>query len=202
MYNSTKSSMQERLPSCQQPVMSETCWNAINVEASQILHKLSTVSVDKFYEFAVVFYNYVIRLVEGFGRLDVAFNRYFKKFKSTYQKRTRFLRYTGITHNWWCSLSTQFPSFAHKHGLGLYLALKIVSIHSDVGNTHLLCATHNTSVISFPPTVNDTVFQISSTAEEADQKIIPHCIKVRYFFTEIILYTLYTFYYTMCNYIL
>ena len=61
----------------------------------------------------------------------------------------------------------------NKHDLGLYLASKIVSIHSDVGNTHLLlCATHNNSEISFPPTENDTVFQISSTAEEADQKII------------------------------
>ena len=54
---------------------------------------------------------------------------------------------------------------------------KTVSIHNDVGNAHLLlCTTHNNSlitpVISFPPTVNDTVFQISNTAEEADQKII------------------------------
>ena len=63
-----------------------------------------------------------------------------------------------------------------------------MSIHNDVGNTHLLlCTTHNNSlitpIISFPPTVNDTVFQISNTAEEADQKIIwhaLHCIKVGY----------------------
>ena len=48
-----------------------------------------------------------------------------------------------------------------------------MSILSDAGNTHLLlCAAHNNSVISFPPTVNDAVFQISSTAEEAHQKII------------------------------
>ena len=64
-----------------------------------------------------------------------------------------------------------------------------MSHHSDVGDTHLLlCATHNNSVISFPPTVNDTVFQISSTAEEANQKITwhaLHCIKVRYSFIEI-----------------
>ena len=77
----------------------------------------------------------------------------------------------------------------NKHDLGLYLASKIVSIHSDVGNMHLLlCATYDDSVISFPPTVNDTVFQISSTAEEADQKIIRHalhCIKVGYSFIEI-----------------
>ena len=77
----------------------------------------------------------------------------------------------------------------NKHDLGLYLASKIVSIHSDVGNMQLLlCATYDDSVISFPPTVNDTVFQISSTAEEADQKIIRHalhCIKFGYSFIEI-----------------
>ena len=35
-------------------------------------------SADNFYEFAVVFYNYVIHLVEGFDRLDVVFDRYFQ----------------------------------------------------------------------------------------------------------------------------
>ena len=77
----------------------------------------------------------------------------------------------------------------NKHDFGLYLASKIVSIHSDVGNTHLLlCTPYNNSVISFPPTEKDTVFQISITAEEADQKIIQHalhCIKVGYSFIEI-----------------
>ena len=61
----------------------------------------------------------------------------------------------------------------NKHDLGLYLASKFVSIHRDVGNTHLLlCATHDNSLISFPPSVNDTAFQISSRDEKADQKII------------------------------
>ena len=70
--------------------------------------------------------------------------------------------------------------------MGLYLASKIVSIHSDVGNTHLLLrATHDNSLISFPATVNHIVFQISSTAWEGDQKIIRNalrCIKVEYSF--------------------
>ena len=43
-----------------------------------ILRKLSNLSADNFYEFAVVFYNYVIRLAEGFDRLGVVFDRYFK----------------------------------------------------------------------------------------------------------------------------
>ena len=44
------------------------------------------------------------------------------------------------------------------------------------------------TVISFPTTANDTVFQISSTAKETDQKVIRHalrCIKVGYSSTEI-----------------
>ena len=86
-------------------------------------------------------------------------------------------------------LTSFFCNTDNKHDLGLYLASKIASIHSDVGNTHLLlCATHDNSVIPFPPAVNDTVFQISCTAEEADQKIIRyalHCVKVGYSFIKI-----------------
>ena len=52
----SKSSIQERLTSCQQPIISETYRNVIFVEASPILRKLSNVSADNFYEFAVVFY--------------------------------------------------------------------------------------------------------------------------------------------------
>ena len=89
-----------------------------------------------------------------------------------------------------CNFLTSFLcNTDNKHDLGLYLTSKIVSIDSGVGNTHLLlCATHDNSVISFPPTVDDTVFQISSKAEEADQKIIRHTlhyIKVGYSFIEI-----------------
>ena len=58
--------------------MSETCWNDIIVEASTILHKIFNVSGDNSYEFVVMFYNYVIRLDEGFDRIDVVFSCYFK----------------------------------------------------------------------------------------------------------------------------
>ena len=57
MYHGTKSSIQERLISRQQSIMSETCRNAIIVEASPILRKLSNVSSDNFHEFAIMFYN-------------------------------------------------------------------------------------------------------------------------------------------------
>ena len=76
MCHGTKSLIQERLLSCQQPIMSETYRNAIIVEASPILRKLSNVSADDFNEFAFVFYIYVICLAEGFGRLDLVFDCY------------------------------------------------------------------------------------------------------------------------------
>ena len=136
-------------------------------------------SADNFYEFAVVFYKYVIHLAEGFDRLDVVFDLYFKNSLKARTRKGRGLsgtRVLQITDDvpFPCNFLTSFLcNTDNKHDLRLYLASKIVSNHSDVDNTHLLlCATHKNSVISFPPTVNDTVFQISSTAEEADQKFI------------------------------
>ena len=51
------------MSACQQPI---------------ILRKFSNVSANNFCKFAVMFYNYAIRLAEGFGRLDVVFDCYFK----------------------------------------------------------------------------------------------------------------------------
>ena len=150
---------------------------------------------DNFHEFAAVFYNYIIRLAEDFDRLDVAFDCYFKNSLKAQTRKgrgssgTQVLQITDDVPFPRYFLTSFFCSKDNKYDLGLYLASKIVSIHSDVGNMHLLlCATNDKSVISFEPTVNDTVFQISSTAEEADQKIIRHalhCIKVGYCFIEI-----------------
>ena len=72
--------------------MSETCRNAIIVDASPILRKLSNVPADNFFECAVMFYNYAIRLAElaeGFDRLDFVFDRYFK---SSLKMETRKVR--------------------------------------------------------------------------------------------------------------
>ena len=57
MYHGTKSSIQKRLPLCQQLTMSETFRNVIIAKVPPILRKLSNVSADNFYEFAVMFYN-------------------------------------------------------------------------------------------------------------------------------------------------
>ena len=77
MYHGTKSSIQDRLLSCQQPIQTATGLKAIIIEAS-LFRKLSNASVENFYKFAVVFYHHVVRLATGFSRLDVIFNRYFK----------------------------------------------------------------------------------------------------------------------------
>ena len=77
MYHGIKSSIQDRLPSCQQPIMSSSSKKAIILEASPILRKLANVAVENFHEFAVVFYNYAIRRAECFNRLNVVFDRYF-----------------------------------------------------------------------------------------------------------------------------
>ena len=149
MADGSKSSIRERLPSCQQPIMSETCRNTIIVEALPILRKLSNVSADNFYEFSVVFYNYVIRLAEGFDRLDVVFDRYFKNRLKAQTKKRQGLSGTPVLQ---IIDDVSFPrnflisylrNTDNKYDLGLYLASKIVSIYSDVGNTHLLlCETH------------------------------------------------------------
>ena len=75
MYHGSKSSIQEILSPCHHVRDMSKCHI---VETSPILCKLSNVSADNFYEFAVVFYKYVIRLSEGFDRLDVVFHCYFK----------------------------------------------------------------------------------------------------------------------------
>ena len=92
IYHGTKSSIQERL---YHVTMSETCRNVIIVEMSLVLCKLSDVLAGNFYEFAVVFYKYVIRLAEGFDRLDVVFDRYFK---SSLKAQTRKGQGSSGTH--------------------------------------------------------------------------------------------------------
>ena len=54
MYHGIKSSIQDRLPSCQQPIMSSSSKKAIIFEASPILRKLANVAVEIFHELAVM----------------------------------------------------------------------------------------------------------------------------------------------------
>ena len=81
-------------------------------------------------------------------------------FKNSLKVQTR--KGQGLSGTWVLQITDNVP-FPHnfltsflcntdnKHDLGLYLASKIMSIYSDVGNTHLLlCATHGNSVTSFP----------------------------------------------------
>ena len=134
MYHGSKSSVRERLPSCQQPIMSETYRNAIIVEASSILRKRLEVSADNFYEFAVVFYHYVIPLVEGFNWLDVVFDRYFK---NSLKAQARKGRGSSVTRVLQITDDVPFPrnfltSFLcntdNKRDLGLYLTFTVMLV--------------------------------------------------------------------------
>ena len=146
MYHGSKSLIRERLPSCQPPIISQTYRNAIIVEASSILRKLSNMSADNFYEFAVVFYIYVIRLAEGFDRLDVVFDRYFKNsFKPQTRKGqgstgTRVLQITDVV-----PFPRNFLTVIQIiNMIWDYTWLQKLCPFCDVGNTHLLlCATHD-----------------------------------------------------------
>ena len=109
--------------------MPETCRIVIIVEASPILHKFSNVSVDNFYGFAVLFYNYVIRLAEGFDSLDVVFDRYLKNSLKAQARKRRGLSGTRVLQ---ITDDVPFPrnfliSFLcntdNKHDLGLYLTI-------------------------------------------------------------------------------
>ena len=190
MYHGTKSSIKGRLQSSQPPLPTATSPKAIIMEASPLIRKLSSVLVDNFHEFAVVFYNHVVRLAAGFNRLDVVFDRYFN---DSLKAQTRKGRGSGGTRVLEISDDISFPenfqySFLNnsenKNDLGLYLASKLISIHRDVGMLQLqLCVTYNDTIISLPPLVNHSAFQIESTSEEADQKIVRHtlhCIKEEY----------------------
>ena len=189
MYHGTKSSIQDRLPSCQEPVYSSDR-KAIILEASPILRKLGNAAVENFYEFAVVFYNYVVRKALFFNRLDVIFDRYFK---NSLKSQTREGRGSSGTRVTAINDDVPFPSnflnsflcnADNKNDFGIYLASKVISIHRDVGNMNLqICVTQNDTIISVPTAVDDEIFQISSTAEEADQKIVRHalhCIRSGY----------------------
>ena len=50
---------------------------ALIIEASHLLRTLSSISVETFHDFAIVFCQHFNRLAEGFQRLDVVFNHYF-----------------------------------------------------------------------------------------------------------------------------
>ena len=98
-----------------------------------------------------MFSNYVILLAEGFDRLEVVFNRYFKKGLKAQTRKgqsssgTRMLQITddvAFPRNF---LTSFLCNTDDKHDLELYLV------------------SNDNSMISFPPTVNETVFQITST---------------------------------------
>ena len=125
----------------------------------------------KNYEFAVVFYNYVTRLAEGFDRLDVVFDCYFK---NSLKAQARKGRGSSVTRVLQITDDVPFPrnfltSFLcntdNKRDLGLYLAFAVMLV------IRTSCATHNNSVISFPPTVNIQCFQFPVQLKKLIKKL-------------------------------
>ena len=77
MYHGTNNSIQDRFQTCELPNYNQNKLRALIIEASHLLRKLSRISVETFHDFAVVFYQYVNQLADGFQRLDLFFDRYF-----------------------------------------------------------------------------------------------------------------------------
>ena len=193
MYHGTKSSTKDRLQSSAPPINTATTPKAVNNEASPLIRKLSNVSVDNFHEFLVIFYSHVSRLANGFDRLDVVFDRYFK---NSLKRQTRVDRGSGGTRVLNINDYVPFPlnfqdSFLrnpdNKNDLGLYLAPKLISLHLVTGTSRLqLCVTYNDAILSQPALINHSLFP--STFEEADEKLVRHilhCMNESYTYIEI-----------------
>ena len=77
MYHGTKSSIQDRFQKCELPNYNQNNLGALIIEASPLLRKLSSISVEPFHDFAFVFYKHVNRFAQGFQRLDAVSDHYF-----------------------------------------------------------------------------------------------------------------------------
>ena len=65
----------------------------------------------------------------------------------------------------------------NKNDLGLYLAFKLVSLHKQYGDHNLeFHVTFQNRVCSVPELLNNSILQMASTAEEADQKAARHTL--------------------------
>ena len=74
IYHGIKSSIQDRVQSCELPNYNQNNLRALFIEASPLLYKLSSISVETFHDFAFVFYQHVNLVAEGFQRLDAVFD--------------------------------------------------------------------------------------------------------------------------------
>ena len=118
--------------------------NMVIVETSPLLRKLSHVSVENFHEFAVVFYNHVVRLAAWFVRLDILFDSSFKNSlkaptrNDNWSSGTRLQIITDDTPFLSNFLTSFLCNTETKHDLGLYLASKIISIHEQLDSSNTM----------------------------------------------------------------
>ena len=112
-----------------------------------MLCKLSSISVETFHDFAVI-YQHVNQLAEDFQKLDVVSDRYFS---SSLKSQTQMGQGAGGVRVLHINNDIPFPydflnsflsNLANRNDIGLYLAKKLISIHAECGNTLLqLCVT-------------------------------------------------------------
>ena len=194
MYHGKKSSILERLPSSLPPSVTTTSSKAIIIEASPLFRKLSNVTAQNFDELGAIYYHHICCLAKGFERVDVVFDRYFScslKAQTRSGRGAAGTRISSITDN------TPFPkdfldflaNAENKNDLGLFVASKLLSLHREVGDVNVrLNVTHNENVLPVPDHRGESSFQIQSTAEEADQKVVRHtlhCMKTNCEYIEI-----------------
>ena len=136
------------------------------IETSHLLRKLSNISFETFHDFAVVFYQHVNRLAEGFQRLDVFFDHYFS---NSLKSQTRMGRGAGATRV--LHFNDDLP-FAHNF-LDSFLSSSVNK--NECGNTLLkLCVTCEDRTILILTLLDTSKFD--SKAEEADQKLVRHTL--------------------------
>ena len=147
MYHGTKSSIQDCFQTCKLCNYYQNNLRSVIIEASALLCKLSSISVETFHDFAVI-YQHVNQLAEDFQKLDVVSDHYFS---NSLKSQTQMGQGAGGVRVLHINNDIPFPydflnsflsNLANRNDIGLYLAKKLISIHAECGNTLLqLCVT-------------------------------------------------------------
>ena len=174
LYHGTKSSIKDRLNSCNLPAKDQKT-SAVIVELSPLIFKYGEIPVDTFGDFAVLLYRKVMELAKSYDRVDVVFDRYFT---DSLKEQTRDSR--GVGTRVLFDDDSEFPrdfrkEFLHnslnKNDLNEYLAQKFVTLH----NTYqILIVSYQQTVLccNTEPDSSRNIFHC--TSEEADQRAVRH----------------------------
>ena len=174
MYHGTKSNVLQRIDGCNSPDSGPS--SAIIIELSAIFRRAFTAS--SFLDFAHQVYAYIMAMADGFDRIDVIADRYFK---DSLKKQTRISRGNAPTILF--DDDTKFPgdfkdnflkNSINKDKLNLYLSQKMIEIHT--GEKTLTVTMGSTIVTTDSVLASETMIN-SNSAEEADQKLVRHMMQ-------------------------